>query len=112
MTHSSGRGWHRADIIAALHKKGLSLSGLAREHGFGDSTLRMSLHHPYPRPNTVIADAVGETMHSLWPDWYAPDGTQILTARQSIERARRRRVQNNASVEHPEGNSLTAAVRS
>ncbi len=34
--------WHKADIIAALHKKGLSLASLSRANGLSSSTLNRS----------------------------------------------------------------------
>lgn len=37
------KGWHPADIIAGLRKKGTSLAALSRESGLASSTLANAL---------------------------------------------------------------------
>lgn len=37
------KGWHHADIIAGLHKKGTNLAALSRAHGLSSSTLANAL---------------------------------------------------------------------
>ena len=63
-------GWHRADIIAAVHKKGTSLAALARKNRLGDSTLRAALINPRTPSNKIIADFLGLSLHALWPVWF------------------------------------------
>ncbi|MCM2368538.1 MULTISPECIES: helix-turn-helix domain-containing protein [Proteus] len=62
--------WHRADIVAALHKKGLSLSQLSVEAGLSPSTLRNALRAPYPRAEQIIAKAIGIPAEEIWPSRY------------------------------------------
>lgn len=62
--------WHRADIVAALHKRGLSLSQLSVAAGLSASTLRNALRAPYPRAEQIIAEAIGVPAHEIWPSRY------------------------------------------
>ncbi|MBG0752254.1 DNA-binding protein Ner [Pectobacterium carotovorum subsp. carotovorum PCCS1] len=38
--------WHRADIVAARHKKRISLAALSRQAGLSDSTLANTFYRP------------------------------------------------------------------
>ena len=67
----SAVNWHRADIVAALHKRGLSLSALSRQHGLASRTLSNAFERHYPRAEQIIADALGTTPESIWPQRYA-----------------------------------------
>ncbi|WP_336800621.1 helix-turn-helix domain-containing protein [Kaistia sp. MMO-174] len=70
----SQAGWHRADIIAAIHKKGSSLTRLGLANGFAATTLRSSLHRRHPKAHAIIAAFLGISQAELWPHWYAsPD---------------------------------------
>jgi Ner family transcriptional regulator len=67
-------GWHHADIVAAVKKKGSNLSRLSLANGLADSTLRAALQQPRTRSNRIIATFIGVPMHELWPDWFDADG--------------------------------------
>lgn len=67
---SSGN-WHRADIVAALHKRGLTLASLSRSHGLAPRTLNNALERHYPRAERIIAGALDTTPETLWPERYA-----------------------------------------
>ncbi len=41
--------WHKADVIAAVHKKGTSLAALSRAAGLSSSTLANALERPWPK---------------------------------------------------------------
>ena len=62
--------WHKADIIAALHKKGLSLASLCRANGLSSSTLANALTRDWPRGEIIIANAIGEEPQEIWPTRY------------------------------------------
>ena len=62
---------HRADIIAALKKKGTSMSALSRENGLASTTLANALERPWPRGERIIANAIGLTPAEVWPSRYA-----------------------------------------
>lgn len=62
--------WHRADVVAALHKKDWSLRKLAKELGLGASTLKNALDRPYPKSERIIAAAIGVAPETIWPSRY------------------------------------------
>lgn len=43
------RDWHPADVIAALKKKGTTLSAVSREAGLASSTLGNALARHWPK---------------------------------------------------------------
>jgi len=57
--NSAQADWHRADIVAALHKKGWTLRELSRQSGLGAGTLKSALDHSYPKAENIIAEAIG-----------------------------------------------------
>lgn len=71
---------HRADIVAALHKKGWSLRALSVKSGLAAGTLRAALERPYPKAERIIAVAIGVKPEALWPTRYAKRNfTPVLT---------------------------------
>jgi Ner family transcriptional regulator len=72
--------WHRADIVAALHKKGWSLRQLSVQNGFAERTLNGALERPYLKAEKIIAQAIGLAPESIWPERYAKRNfTPVLT---------------------------------
>lgn len=61
---------HRADIIAELKKRGLSLAELGRRNGLSVHTLKNALDKPYPRAESIIAKAIELTPEKIWPGRY------------------------------------------
>lgn len=76
-------GWHRADIIAAIHKKNSTLLALGKANGLGSSTCRASLMKPSPRANRIIADFIGVPVHQLWPLWFDQQGNRLIREKPS-----------------------------
>lgn len=62
--------WHRADVIAALKKKGFSLASLSRDAGLGARTLNNALERRYPKAEKIIAEAIGVEPFEIWPSRY------------------------------------------
>ena len=79
-------GWHPQDIMAAVRKRGSSLQGLAREHGFSRNTLNRALKERFPNAHSVIADYLGVSRGDLWPQWYRVDGSPRLRSRLDLRR--------------------------
>lgn len=74
--HRSGKaGWHPADVVAAVRKRGSSLSELSRQHGYRSPVLRDALQHPYPKAERIIAEFLGVPPQRIWPSRYHTDGT-------------------------------------
>ncbi|MCU7999803.1 helix-turn-helix domain-containing protein [Shewanella oncorhynchi] len=65
-----GSDWHRADIIAALKKRGLSVRQLSRDAGLSENTLANALRSPWPKGEEIIATAIGMTPEHVWPSRY------------------------------------------
>lgn len=70
--------WHRADIKAALEKRGYTLRRLADEHGVSPSTLAHTFMRPYPVSEQRIAAVIGVPVQEIWPSRYFPDGQPRL----------------------------------
>jgi lambda repressor-like predicted transcriptional regulator len=69
--------WHPADILAALHKRGITLRALAAQHGFtSSSTLSAAMVRSYPANEKRIAEALDIHPKSIWPSRYNEDGTR------------------------------------
>lgn len=62
--------WHRADIGAALRKKGTTLAALARENGYASNSLQNSLSRKWPKGDLIIAEAIGVSLCEIWPSRY------------------------------------------
>lgn len=62
--------WHRADIVAALHKAGWSLRRLSQEAGLSAGALNNALDRPWPKAERIIAAAIGEAPDAIWPSRY------------------------------------------
>lgn len=72
---ASREDWHPADIKAALHKRGITLAGIARAHGLGDSSaLSSTFTRSYPANERRIADALGLHPKDIWPSRYYESG--------------------------------------
>ncbi len=63
--------WHPAQIIAALHMRGVTLSALAIENGYAcRSTLSQALRRRWPKGERIIAQALGLHPAEIWPSRY------------------------------------------
>ncbi|EPL6453823.1 MULTISPECIES: helix-turn-helix domain-containing protein [Providencia] len=64
------KDWHPADIIAAIKKKGSSLSEISRSVGLNSSTLNNALSRRWPKGERIIAEFLGVTPAEIWPSRY------------------------------------------
>jgi Ner family transcriptional regulator len=72
--------WHRADVIAALHKKGWSMRELSKQNGYSAGTLTTALDKPYLSAEKIIAAALGIAPELIWPTRYEKRNfTPVLT---------------------------------
>lgn len=71
-TKKTAIDWHRADIKAALSKKGWSLRQLSLHHGYSNgSTLKNALDRPWKKGERLIAEAIGVPPEEIWAARYA-----------------------------------------
>ena len=68
---SDPEDWHPADVLAALKKRGRTLSGLSTAHGYHVTAAGKALKHPWPAMEALIAAAIGVTPEEIWPTRYA-----------------------------------------
>lgn len=62
--------WHPADIIAALRKRGTTLTAISREAGLSSSTLANALSRPWPKGEWIIANFLAIHPAEIWPSRY------------------------------------------
>ncbi|AIR63967.1 helix-turn-helix domain-containing protein [Cedecea neteri] len=72
------KGWHPADIIAGLRKKGTSLAALSRESGLASSTLANALTRPWPKGEFLIAKALEVHPSEIWPERYVGEDGVVI----------------------------------
>lgn len=66
--------WHRAQVLAELKIKGLSLAEVSRNSGLGSRTLNNVFYRTYPKGQEIIANALGTQASVIWPSRYADEG--------------------------------------
>ena len=73
---TSRKDWHPADIVAALHKRGITLRKLAEQHGVTGRAVIYALRSRCLPSERRIADAIGVPAKQIWPSRYNPDGSR------------------------------------
>lgn len=73
--------WHPADIIAALRKKGTTLSAVSRAAGLCSTTLANALTRPWPKGELLISQAIGVPPSIIWPSRYFDKRTMQFVER-------------------------------
>lgn len=79
----------RAWIKFRLETKGLSLRGLARIEGVTHQAMSHALLGPSSHLQPVIAEAIGLTVHQLFPEWYDGNGERLGRIRERQRSTRR-----------------------
>jgi Ner family transcriptional regulator len=74
--------WHPADVLAALKKRGLSLSGLSVESGYSASAAGKALKWQWPAMELIIATALQMTPQEIWPSRYDVEGKRLARRRE------------------------------
>lgn len=62
--------WHRVDIVAAIHKRGLTMRELSEKAGLRPDTIKNALNRSYPKGERIIAQALECTPQDIWPSRY------------------------------------------
>jgi Ner family transcriptional regulator len=62
--------WDSFRVKAELQRRGLSLAGLSREHGFHQNSAARALRVSWPVMEEIISDALGVAPDVIWPDRY------------------------------------------
>lgn len=78
--------WDPIDVKYALHKKGITLAGLAEAHGLNSSSsLSATFTRPMPANEKRIADAIGVHPKVIWPSRYNADGSRKLQGFRALQ---------------------------
>ncbi|WP_347004139.1 helix-turn-helix domain-containing protein [Enterobacter roggenkampii] len=77
--NASTENWHRADILAAIKKRGGTLAQLSRDSGLHERTLYNALERHWPKGEKIIADYIDVAVHVIWPERY-----KFLTIKEDI----------------------------
>lgn len=68
---NSTQDWHKADIVAAVHKAGWTLKGLSLHHGYSNkNSLSCALQRKWPKAERLIAECIGIEPQTIWPSRY------------------------------------------
>ncbi len=67
--------WHPADVLAALKKRGHSLSGLSVANGYHPTAAGKALKQPWPAMEQLLAEAIGTAPQEIWPSRYDTEGS-------------------------------------
>jgi len=68
--------WHPEDIKAAVRKRGLTLSAIARGVGISGNALGHALDRPRADAERAIADALNLHPKVIWPSRYDSEGNR------------------------------------
>lgn len=68
--------WHPADIVAALHKRGITLRKLGAQYGITGRAVTAALRDRNLPSERRIAEAIGIPAQKIWPSRYNPDGSR------------------------------------
>ena len=73
---ASHQDWHPADIVAALHRRGLTLRKLAERYNVSAPAVIQALRVRNLPSERRIAEAIGIAASEIWPSRYNPDGSR------------------------------------
>lgn len=71
------KGMHKADIVAALKRKGFTQRGLSIRHKLSPSAVSVCLVKRWPKVERIIARTIGVPAHEIWPPRYDRVGVPI-----------------------------------
>lgn len=74
---NSPADWSWDEVLAAMHSEGLTLRGLAAQHGIEVQAIGCVQFRPSPLSQTRIADALGVAPQQIWPSRYEADGRPL-----------------------------------
>jgi Ner family transcriptional regulator len=85
--------WHAADVKAALEKKGLTLIGLAKKHGYSHFQRVLTTH--WWAAEQIVAKALEKDPAEIWPSRYegSRDRAQARTRKIKVTKGGRIRVE-------------------
>ena len=79
------KGWHSEKIVAELRIRLGNITDLSSRWGYHRSTVSRAIRDPGTSTlvERRIADALGVTPHTLWPDRWTPEGAPLPRTKQT-----------------------------
>ncbi|MBS0849672.1 helix-turn-helix domain-containing protein [Citrobacter sp. JGM124] len=78
------KNWNRIDIVAALHKSGVTMRELSVQAGLKPDSLKNALARPYPRGERIIASALKLKPEDIWPERYSNQRKKTASSKEGI----------------------------
>ena len=69
--------WDRHRIVAEIKRRHGTLSALARKHGINRCSLSVVFSQPYKAGERIIAKAIKQDLHVLWPDRWDKNNNRL-----------------------------------
>lgn len=69
--------WDRYSIKAEIERRGKTLTQLAKDYGVSDRTVRNALYNPSKKGEEIIAEFLGESLHTIFPDRWTNENNRI-----------------------------------
>lgn len=92
-------GWHRADVLAEVRKRGSTLAAIAATKGLARQTMYWAFIRPNLRANRAIAEFLSVPLDELWPQWFDSNGK--LISREATPRPEIKRIPRGSSPSRP-----------
>lgn len=70
--------WDRHRILAEVKRKHGTLTALCRQHNIAASNLSVAFSQPYEAGERIIAEAIHQPLHVLWPDRWDNNDNRLL----------------------------------
>ena len=87
--HSSSGDIHPAFVKAGLEERGVTLTALALRHHKEASYFRAALQKPFPKAMRLLAKALKQRPHELWPSLFDENDEPIKRLRRYESTPRR-----------------------
>lgn len=94
------KGWHPERIVAELRMRFGNITDLSVSWGYHRSMVSRVIRDPQAsaRGERRIADAIGVTPHTLWPDRWTPEGAPLPRSPQTAPGPASRHRQNERAA--------------
>ncbi|NVJ90842.1 MAG: helix-turn-helix domain-containing protein [Methylocystaceae bacterium] len=95
MTRQASKGLHKADIKAAIHKRGWTLIGLSLHWGLDRSAISTALNRSWTDVEAKIAEFLKMKPQAIWPERYDQDGNPLKSKRVMGKNSRKETAHND-----------------
>ncbi len=79
-TQQDQKSWDRHEILAEIKRRHGTLKALAAKSGVSVGSLSVVFTQPYTDGEQIIALAIEQPLHVLWPDRWDASGKRLATS--------------------------------